>query len=333
MQTTSDRFTLATLAVLVLVSCAGSRRAEVEVTVEGKALAVQVLGAEDGKAATALINSLQPLGVEAFASLAGSGSSDFAGVNALAGSRSGSLSQQNYDLLMRCFSYKKDTDEGFEFLIGPLRQAWGLPGNPRLPGQAEIDTARVLVREGGTFVVDKGVLLSRTGMAIDLHHVATGAVADRLAQVLRTGGHKDFLLRLGHVAVSGEQGPDGGYFTLPLDHPSESGRVLGSFKLRNLCLAVASVADEAFEIDGTAYHGHLDPGTGLPARGLLAVAVVCREGERADALASGLFVLGAEKGLAKASSLDDVEAVFVVDAGGKPELRLTPGMEAWFEAR
>lgn len=333
MQVLQNRWILAALAVLLGVSCAGSRRAEVEVTVAGRPMAVQVLGAQDSKAAGELVNSLQPLAEEAFASLASTGSSDFAGVNALAGNRSGSLSQANYDLLMRCFGYKKDTDEGFDFLIGPLRQAWGLPGDPHLPGRAEIDTARVLVREGGTFVVDKGVLLSRAGMAIDLHHVATGAVADRMAQVLRGKGHGSFLLSLGHVTVSGEEGPESGYFTRTLEHPLESGTVLGTFKLRNLSLAVASRADEAFQVDGQSYHGHLDPASGMPAEGLLAVAVVCREAERADALASGFFVLGAEKGLAKASSLDDVEAVFVVDAGGKPELRLTPGMEAWFEAR
>lgn len=333
MQHPIHRLALTAAAVLLMVSCAGSRRAEVEVTVAGRPLAVQILGAEDSKAAGEAISGLVPLGDEAFAALSSSGTSDFAGVNTLAGSRSGSLSQQNYDLLMRCFGYKKDTDEGFEFLIGPLRQAWGLGSTPRVPTQAEIDTARVLVREGGTFVVDKGVLLSRAGMAIDLHHVATGAVADRLALVLRGQGYNDFLLNLGHVSVAGAEGPEGGYFVMPLTNPLEPSRALGNFKLRNLSLAVARVTDEQFEAGGVTYHGHLDPATGMPARGLLAVAVVCREAERADALASGLFVLGAEKGLEKASALDDTEAVFVVDIDGKPELRLTPGMEAWFEAR
>lgn len=108
---------------------------------------------------------------------------------------------------MRCFGYKKDTDEGFEFLIGPLRQAWGLGGAPACTDPGQDRHGAGAHRKGGTFVVDKGVLLSRAGMAIDLHHVATGAVADRLALVLRGQGYNDFLLNLGHVSVAGAEGP------------------------------------------------------------------------------------------------------------------------------
>ncbi|MCA9782455.1 MAG: FAD:protein FMN transferase [Candidatus Delongbacteria bacterium] len=317
----------------LLLACSGSRKASLDTTVAGYGLTIQVLGAEDNAAANQALAELESVAAEGFKGLSSTGDSDFAAINSLAGSRSGSMSQQNYDLLMRCFGYKKDTDEAFDFLIGPLRRAWGLGGTPRQPSEAELDSARTLVREGGTFVVDKGVLLSRAGMAIDLHEVQCGAIADRLALSVRGDGYNDFLLQLGSVSVAGAEGPDGGYFSVPFANPEDPSGQLGTFRLRNLSLAVASINDEAFELNGTRFHGHLDPATGKPAFGVLAVAVVCRQAERADALASGLFVMGAEAGLEKASSLDDVEAVFVVAGEGKPELRLTPGMEAWFQAR
>lgn len=116
---------------------------------------------------------------------------------------------------------------------------------------------------------------------------------------------------------------------MPLTNPLEPSRALGNFKLRNLDLGGGPCHRQAVEAGGVTYHGHLDPATGMPARGLLAVAVVCRRGgARRRPGQRPVCARKQRRGSRKASALDDTEAVFVVDVDGKPELRLTPGMEA-----
>jgi thiamine biosynthesis lipoprotein len=80
-----------------------------------------------------------------------------------------------------------------------------------------------------------------------------------------------------------------------------------------------------FERDGVRYHHILDPATGYPARRSVAVTVIAASATDADALATGLFVLGPDRGLAVAARLPGVEAIFVA-----PDLTVhrTPGFPA-----
>ena len=91
-----------------------------------------------------------------------------------------------------------------------------------------------------------------------------------------------------------------------------------------------------FEEDGVRYHHILDPATGRPARGAVAVTVVAATATDADALATGLFVLGPERGIEVVEGLPGVEALIfgpdlaVHRSSGFPEIRLTeaPGPDS-----
>ncbi len=63
-------------------------------------------------------------------------------------------------------------------------------------------------------------------------------------------------------------------------------------------------------------YGHIiDPRTGWPAREVASVVVIAPRGADADALATGLFVLGQEQGLALVEKITSVEALFVMGDG------------------
>ena len=70
----------------------------------------------------------------------------------------------------------------------------------------------------------------------------------------------------------------------------------------------------------------LDPKTGYPAESDLASAtVLCREGERADALSTVCFLYGKEGALALIESLPDTEALLITASG---EVVCTSGLGA-----
>lgn len=68
--------------------------------------------------------------------------------------------------------------------------------------------------------------------------------------------------------------------------------------------------------DGKRYAHILDPRTGWPASGCQSVTLVAATAMTADALATGVFVLGPEAGMALVERTPAVEAM-IVDAGGQ----------------
>ncbi|MCA9786529.1 MAG: hypothetical protein KC488_08245, partial [Candidatus Cloacimonetes bacterium] len=83
---------------MLLASCSkGPAVNETQATVAGRELQCRVYGAEDAAVAGDVLGSLAEQAGRDWQSLTPGGDSDFAGINELAGSRSGSMSQQSYD--------------------------------------------------------------------------------------------------------------------------------------------------------------------------------------------------------------------------------------------
>jgi thiamine biosynthesis lipoprotein len=65
------------------------------------------------------------------------------------------------------------------------------------------------------------------------------------------------------------------------------------------------------EFDGIRYTHIIDPRTGWPVSGLKSVTIICPDAELADALATGVFVLGAEQGLQLVNQLNAIECLII----------------------
>lgn len=70
-----------------------------------------------------------------------------------------------------------------------------------------------------------------------------------------------------------------------------------------------------FEINGKRYCHILNPQTGYPIDHLQSVTILAKSAYWADALATGVFVLGPQKGLALIESLPGVEGMLIDPAG------------------
>ena len=81
--------------------------------------------------------------------------------------------------------------------------------------------------------------------------------------------------------------------------------------------AVATSGDyqRYFMKDHTRYHHILDPETGLPARGVISCTIIAETVMDADALATAVFVLGPEKGMALIDSVDGVKGMMITESG------------------
>ncbi|MGE5862116.1 MAG: FAD:protein FMN transferase, partial [Ignavibacteria bacterium] len=94
------------------------------------------------------------------------------------------------------------------------------------------------------------------------------------------------------------------------------GQIVEKLKLHGKCVATSGDYEQYFEENGRGYHHIINPMDGFPAPDCQSVTVIADNSLTADALATGIFVLGPAKGLELAESLENVEA-YIVDSSGQ----------------
>ena len=167
------------------------------------------------------------------------------------------------------------------------------------------------------------VFLARKGMSIHLGGIGKGYAIDRGVAILRLRGFRDFMMQSGgDIYVSGLK--DGRPWRLGIQDPrGAANHSFAELDLSDGTFSTSGDYERAFVKDGTRYHHILDPATGEPARGVRSVTIVARRAVLADGLSTGVFILGANAGLALIEKLPDVEGVIVND---KNEVVISSGL-------
>ena len=86
---------------------------------------------------------------------------------------------------------------------------------------------------------------------------------------------------------------------------------IASMDLVNCTFSTSGDYERFFIRNGRRYHHILDPDTGEPASRSRSVTIMAKNSTVADGLSTGVFVLGAEQGMALIEKLPDVEGVIV----------------------
>ncbi|MCK5469266.1 MAG: FAD:protein FMN transferase, partial [Cyclobacteriaceae bacterium] len=68
-----------------------------------------------------------------------------------------------------------------------------------------------------------------------------------------------------------------------------------------------------FMHDGKRYSHIIDPRTGYPTTGIKSATIVCSNAELADALATVMFVMGKDDGIALINQLKGIECLLITD--------------------
>lgn len=213
------------------------------------------------------------------------------------------------------------TGGAFDVTWAALADLWHFPATqdsapaPRLPAPAAV--ARQLALVGyQNLDLDRGAstaYLRHPGMRLGLGGVAKGYIAAAAADLLVSRGVADVLVAAsGDLAARGTNGPRP--WTAAIEDPRRTGVVLATVELRDESLSTAGDYEHCFFVAGHRYHHILDPKTGYPAEGAESVTVLSTSGALADALDTGLLVLGTAHGTAAVAGLD-VGALFVSAAG------------------
>jgi thiamine biosynthesis lipoprotein len=243
-------------------------------------------------------------------------SSEVAILNSAAGLEERSFPEETLFLFSKALEYAKHTKGAFDPTIGPLTQLWGIgTAKEGVPSPEEIEKALGLVDyQNFQIFPERGTAaLPRKGQAVDLGAIAKGYAGDVVREVLEKHAISQALIDMGGNIVTLGSKPGGSPWRIGIQNPLEPrGKYIGILSLSNASVVTSGNYERYFEKDGKRYHHIFDPFTGYPAsQELLSVTVISPSSLQADALSTGLYVLGLSRGIQLATDLEGVEALFV----------------------
>lgn len=243
------------------------------------------------------------------------------------------VSAEFAQVVRHALALSRDSGGAFDPTVGPLVDLWGFgaPGRRAdLPSDAEVEAARAQCGAGHLQVTSEGALRKDIpGLRLDLGGIAKGYGADVAAQILRDRGYSNvFVAVCGEIVAFGSN-PDGLPWQVGVERPIQDlprgADHIAVVPLSGRALSTSGDTYNYFlDAEGTTYSHILDPATGRPIQHRLAsVTVIGPRGLVADGLATTLYVLGPERGLAWIEARPDYAALFIVRTGAD-EFQLVP---------
>ena len=233
-------------------------------------------------------------------------------VNRHAGRGPVTVSQDMYDVVERAHHFSEISNGAFDITFNVMWGVWDFKKRPAtLPDAAEISRRLPLISHRNVVLDSKArtIFLRQNGMKIGLGGIGKGYAVDRVCMLLEKHGlHNYIVAGGGDMRVSGSRGQDP--WRLAVQHPRQQG-VLFLLDMTDVAVATSGDYESYFFLDGKRYHHILDPKTGYPARGVSSVTIIALQATDADALATAVFVLGVEKGMALLKTIPEVQAIVV----------------------
>jgi FAD:protein FMN transferase len=167
----------------------------------------------------------------------------------------------------------RESDGLFDITSGVLRRAWDFRSQ-RLPSQSQIDALLPLVNWPGVEWSKEAVSLPLAGMEVDFGGCVKEYAVDSVASQLRQVGVGSALVDLaGDMAAIGAPVGENAW-TIGIRNPADKESALASVDLADSCLASSGDYERCIELDGRRYGHILNPKSGWPVEGLVAVSVL-----------------------------------------------------------
>jgi len=236
--------------------------------------------------------------------------SEISAVNRRAGQGPLALGPEAYAVVERSIEFSRLTGGAFDLTWATCGGLWSVSAR-RIPSAAEVQAClpRIGWHKLRLDPAARTIELPDAEQRIGIGGIGVGYVVDRVARLLEEHGVTDYLIdAAGDVLLAGTKA--GTPWRVAIADPRRHGEIWGALAPGQGAIATSGDYERYFERDGVRYHHIVDPATGRPADRTVAVTVVAPDAITADALSTGLFVLGPERGLELVESLPGVEALF-----------------------
>ena len=239
-------------------------------------------------------------------------------VNKNAGIKPVKVNNEVFELVERSLKISEITDGAFDISYASMDKIWKFDGSMKAMPTKEAIKKSVEKIGYKNIILDKKeqtIFLKIAGMKLGLGGIGQGYIADKIKDLLFLNGCTSGIINVsGDINAWGKQ-PDGKLWTIGIVNPLNKNKIFATFPLEDSAVETSGSYEKYVIFDGIRYSHIIDPRTGYPAKGVVSVSVFAKQTEIADALATGIFVMGVEVGLDLINQIKGIECIIVDDQG------------------
>ncbi|MGN1139413.1 MAG: FAD:protein FMN transferase [Ruminococcus sp.] len=185
----------------------------------------------------------------------------------------------------------------FDITTAPLTELWGFRSYliNKIPSENEINEALKSVGSDN-IKINKNKVSLKNNASVDFGGIAKGYASIQVKEIFEENNIQSGLISLGgNVRVIGKK-PDGENWNVGIADPNDTSKQVGVLSVNDTAVITSGGYQRNFTEKGKTYHHIINPKTGYPAEsGLKSVTIVSKDDTLADALSTGLFVMGLDK--------------------------------------
>lgn len=228
------------------------------------------------------------------------------------------VDKEVYDLVERAIKVSQLTSGAFDISYASMDKIWKFDGSMKAmptPEAIKQSVARIGYQKIVLDAKAQTIFLKEKGMKLGLGGIGQGYIADKIKDLLLSKGCISGIVNVsGDINAWGYQ-TTGKPWTVAIVNPMNKNKVFATFPLENSSVETSGSYEKFVVFDGKRYSHIIDPRTGYPAQGVVSVSVFAKQTEIADALATGIFVLGVDVGLNLVNQLKGIGCIIVDDKG------------------
>ena len=223
-------------------------------------------------------------------------------ITAVNQNRDVSLDTLFVDVFRRAMQISEDTGGAFDITVAPLVNAWGFGfKTEQSPSRRQVDSLLQVVGYQKVTLANGRIEKRDPRIMLDCSAIAKGYAADRVAELLRAHGVKNYMVEIGGEIVTSGLNPQRLPWRIGVTKPTDD-----SLNVNHELQTVLNVTDRAMATSGNyrnfyykngrKYAHTIDPSTGYPVQhNILSATVLADECATADAYATAFMVMGLER--------------------------------------
>ena len=239
-------------------------------------------------------------------------------VNKFAGIKPVKVPQEVFDLVERSIKISELTSGAFDISYASMDKIWKFDGSmTKMPTPEEIKNSVSKVGYKNIILDHKNntLFLKFDGMKLGLGGIGQGFIADKIKTLLISKGVVAGIVNIsGDINTWGKQ-TNGEKWKVGIKNPLNKNKIFATFPLEDSAVETSGSYEKFVTFNGKRYSHIIDTRTGYPSSGVISVSVFAKTTELADALATGIFVLGVDVGLDLVNQLPGIGCIYVDDNG------------------
>ena len=204
-------------------------------------------------------------------------------------------------VLELALSVSQKTKGAFDVTLAPLIELWGFASHEMKTSIPNKESIKFTLQKVGYEKLeidhDRGMVIKRMPVRIDLSAIAKGYAVDKIAEHFDNKGIKAYLIEVGgEIRLRGKKS-NVKHWKIAIETPLvDKRKAFQVLNITNHAIATSGDYRNYYEINGEHYSHTIDPNSGYPViHGLASVTVIGETAAYADAVATALMVMGPDK--------------------------------------